>query len=159
MKHPYGQEFMDPSPLVFTIYLSLPLQCSVTLKCKCCILDVPIGSGHSVMAYSLHFDWLWNPVIYSAAKRFFLLWELRAALIYRYKDKHVEDSWKLLYFSKMVGIGFPLESLNLLAMDSWLISQVDITSSHWLDPKSTYSALGYLYYCTCGTIIALITWR
>lgn len=99
--------FCSSPPQHLAISLAPLSKYSMSFKCGCNI-DVLFRDEHSTVSYSLHFDQLWTSIltVIHCKKKFLSV--LRAALIYRYKDKYLESNLALYPFSKIIVVGSPL---------------------------------------------------
>ena len=62
-----------------------------------CVIDIPDGSDHPLVTYSLHFDHLQISLILSICFIKLLWQDVRAARIYEYKDVYLYGILKLYY--------------------------------------------------------------
>jgi hypothetical protein len=99
-------------------FLSLLLQWSLSLRRGSCAVDVSVctelqnSSFWLVMVFCNGFHWL--------KKKRFPRWGLWVILTFGCKDKYLEFSLRLCYFTRVVIVGWPPRPMISQAHDSWL---------------------------------------
>lgn len=85
--------------------------CSLSLKCKGCVIDEPVGILNHIVTYSLHFEHLWIFIVVpSVAKRSFID-----------EDKYLQRTWQSYWLGNWQWLTRVIRSLQSQVLDGFRI--------------------------------------
>ena len=94
------------------------------LRCRSCVVHVPVGAGYHTISTSLYIASLYFSMLVSLCCKEKFLWQgMRNTLVCRHMDKYLEYNFRLCNFIKVEIVAFTPWSMIHLLMSSWLSFQ------------------------------------